>query len=87
MRLVRWPVFNLIEHYLSSCHLVIPIGLCSHLMAPTYAIAEKGADIILSKPTGATSDAARNGGARMANIRSSMLVGVVAIMVSSFCAW
>ncbi|CCA69994.1 related to Glucose oxidase [Serendipita indica DSM 11827] len=30
---------------------VIPIGLCAHLMGPTYAIAEKAADIIKANPT------------------------------------
>lgn len=31
--------------------LVIPIGICAHLMAPTYAIAEKAADMIKENST------------------------------------
>jgi choline dehydrogenase-like flavoprotein len=69
--------FKLTQPWLSSPHLVIPIGLCAHLMAPTYAIAEKGADIVLFELTSAAS---------MTYAWSSMPVGVVVIMVSLFWA-
>jgi len=66
--------------------LVIPIGLCAHLMAPTYAIAEKGADIILSKQEYEISDSNSKGAASMTDAWSPMLVGIVAIVISLFCA-
>lgn len=56
-------------------------------MAPTYAIAEKGADIILSKPTIARPDSVLASGASMIYTWSPTLVGVVVIMVNLFWAW
>lgn len=56
-------------------------------MAPTYAIAEKGADIILSKLTSARPDSVLTGAASMIYTWSPMPVGVVVIMVSLFWAW
>ena len=57
-------------------------------MAPTYAIAEKGADIILSKPaSSALPDSILMGATNKAYTLSPMLVGVVAIVVSLFCSW
>lgn len=79
--------FKLTLPWLSSPHLVIPIGLCAHLMAPTYAIAEKGADIILSKLTSARPESVLTGAASMIYTWSPMPVGVVVIMVSLFWAW
>ena len=78
--------FKLDRLWLSPPHLVIPIGLCAHLMAPTYAIAEKGADIILSKPTMARPDSVLASGAGMIYTWSPVLVGAVVIMVSLFWA-
>jgi len=56
-------------------------------MAPTYAIAEKGADIILSKTTVAMPDSISAGAASMIDIWSPGFVGVATIVVSLFCAW
>lgn len=86
MRLVRCPNFKLTRCWLSSPYLVIPIGLCAHLMAPTYAIAEKGADIILSTASFVTSDAVLTGAASITTIWSLALVGVATIVVSLFYA-
>ena len=55
-------------------------------MAPTYAIAEKGADIILSTATLVTSDAVLTGAASITTIWSLALVGVATIVVSVFYA-
>jgi hypothetical protein len=54
-------------------------------MAPTYAIAEKGAEIILSKPTSARANASPKSAAGMTHTWSSTLVGVVMIVASLFC--
>ena len=55
-------------------------------MAPTYAIAEKGADIILSTASFVTSDAVLTGAASITTIWSLALVGVATIVVSLFYA-
>lgn len=87
MRLVRCPNLKLTRRWLSSPYVVIPIGLCAHLMAPTYAIAEKGADIILSKLTVAIPDSVLVGAASMIDILSATLIGVTTIVASLFYAW
>lgn len=79
--------FKLTPLWLSSPHLVIPIGLCAHLMAPTYAIAEKGADIILSKLTIARPDLILTSAASTIYTWSPTLVGVVVTMISLSWAW
>ena len=56
-------------------------------MVPTYAIAEKGADIILSKLTIARPDLILTGAASMIYTWSPMLVGVVVTMVSLSWVW
>jgi hypothetical protein len=62
--------------------IVIPIGLCAHLMAPTYAIAEKASVMIKGNPT--TARTPTNAGERAAMLLptfSVLIVGIVSAML------
>lgn len=65
--------------------LVVPIGLCAHLMGPTYAIAEKASDMLKLDPFPNRTPNVRNG-AESSHIASSWLLSLLLAAVMSVLA-
>ncbi|KIM32064.1 GMC oxidoreductase [Serendipita vermifera MAFF 305830] len=61
---------------------IVPIGLCAHLMGPTYAIAEKASDMIKANPTANRTPNVRSGAEsiRFSWMLSAVLAAVMAVL-------